>query len=132
MDFAQARDVFRAGRFPECLATLQDVVRNDPASPAPRLFLFQVQSLLGQWDRALTQLKVLTDLDPARADVYALYAGAVRGEIVRREVFAGRREPAVPGGAPPWMAAGLAAARAVAGAGDAGPLPADVADLVAR
>ena len=47
------------------LAQLQEQVRARPADPKLRIFLFQLLCVLGQWERALNQLKVASGLDPA-------------------------------------------------------------------
>src|SRR5687767_14417839 len=80
-----ARDAFRAGRLDEALGKLQDGVRQDPACAATRFFLFQVQALLGQWERATKQLDALASLDTTRANLYALYHDVVAAELVRRD-----------------------------------------------
>ena len=51
------------------LAELQNEVRREPAQPKHRIFLFQLLSVLGQWDRALTQLNVVRDLDPGALEM---------------------------------------------------------------
>ena len=45
------------------LAQLQEQVRARPADPKLRVFLFQLLCVLGQWERALNQLNVATELD---------------------------------------------------------------------
>ena len=52
-----------AGRPREALAALQGQVRSHPSDPKLRVFLFQLLSVLGQWDRAHTQLNVVAELD---------------------------------------------------------------------
>jgi type VI secretion system protein ImpE len=110
----QAQDHLRAGRPNACLAVLERAVRDDPSCAATRLFLFQTQSLLGQWDRARTQLRILGDLDATRAMFYVMYDKVLAAEKFRTECLAGRSEPIVPGGEPPpGFAARLALARAL-------------------
>ena len=51
------------GDLEHALSALMDTVRNDPSNVENRTFLFQLLALLGQWDRASTQLKVVGELD---------------------------------------------------------------------
>jgi type VI secretion system protein ImpE len=68
------------------------------------VFLFQLLSLLGQWDRAETQLKVAGELDVANLMMVGAYSAVLKGEALRREVFAGRRSPTVIGEPEQWLA----------------------------
>ena len=52
------------------------------------MFLFQLLGVMGQWERAATQLKVAAELDPAMPMVQT-YREAIRCEWCADEVFAG-------------------------------------------
>ena len=58
-----AQQLIRDGDLAGALAALQDAVRKNSADPKLRVFLFQLLSVLGQWNRALTQLNVAGELD---------------------------------------------------------------------
>lgn len=88
----------------ESLAELQQRVRQSPGDAALRTFLFQLLSVLGQWDRALAQLEVAGELDPGALAMVQIYRDAVRAEPLRAEVFAGKRTPVVLGEPEPWNA----------------------------
>jgi type VI secretion system protein ImpE len=60
--------------------------------------------LLGQWDRALTQLKVLEDMDASTLPMVRTYQAAIQCERLRQSVFAGERSPLVFGDPQPWLA----------------------------
>src|SRR6267142_6275204 len=77
------------------LAQLQEQVRARPADPKLRIFLFQMLCVLGQWERALNQLKVASELDPAALAMAQMYGDAVRCEAIRHEVFDGKKSPMV-------------------------------------
>ena len=64
---APAEDKVKDGDPAGALALLQQEVRAKPADPKLRVFLFQLLCVLGQWERALNQLKVAAELDPGRA-----------------------------------------------------------------
>jgi len=96
------------------LARVQDQVRREPANPKHRIFLFQLLAILGQWERALTQLAVLGEMDAATLPMVQTYREAVRCEALRAEVFAGRRSPLIFGDPEPWIALLLEALRLTA------------------
>ena len=56
-------DCLKLGNLDESLLLLQDRIKRQPSNPQDRVFLFQLLSVMGQWDRALTQLAVLKELD---------------------------------------------------------------------
>jgi type VI secretion system protein ImpE len=119
MAIAAAEFNLKNGDPAAALAHLQDEVRAKPADPKLRVFLFQLLCVLGQWERALNQLKVASELDPAALPMAQTYGDAVRCEAVRRDVFAGRKSPMVFGEPEQWLAL-LIEALLVAGRGDHG------------
>ena len=109
-----AEECVRAGRLDEALGDLQGQVRSRPADSRLRVFLFQLLVVRGQWDRALTQLKVAADLDPTAVPMLQTYQEALRCEVLRAEVFAGRRTPLLFGEPAEWMALLVQALKLVA------------------
>src|SRR6188472_4036617 len=101
------------------LARLQEDVRARPDDPKLRVFLFQLLCVLGQWDRALNQLKVASELDAGTLAMAQMYGDAVRCEAVRRAVFEGRPSPMVFGQPDEWLAL-LIESLLSAGQGDRG------------
>jgi len=99
-----AEESVRAGRLDEALADLQAQVRKQPADPRLRIFLFQLLCVLGQWERALNQLKVAGEMDPNAATMMATYKEVLRCEMLRAEVFAGKQSPLLFGKPAEWMA----------------------------
>lgn len=106
-----ALDLLRQGDPEAALASLQAMVRAEPADAKHRIFLFQLLCVLGQWDRALTQLNVAGDLDAGTLGMVQVYREALGSEALRAEVFAGRRSPLVFGDPEPWIALLLEALR---------------------
>jgi type VI secretion system protein ImpE len=86
------------------LAQLQEQVRAKPADAKLRVFLFQLLCVHGQWQRALNQLKVASELDPAALPMAQMYGEAVRCEAIRSDVFAGRKSPMIFGQPDQWLA----------------------------
>jgi type VI secretion system protein ImpE len=98
-----AEQLLKEGRPEEALKDLQKAVRNDPANPKPRVFLFQLFSVLGDWKRADTQLKVLSEMDSDSMMLSRIFEPILICEAIRAEVFAGRRTPIIFGEPPEWI-----------------------------
>ena len=93
-----------SSRLADLLAEGQSSVRSDPANAKRRVMLFQLMVLSGQWDRALTQLYVIKEMDREAEDFVRTYREVVRCELFRKEVFAGARTPLVLGEPQEWIA----------------------------
>jgi type VI secretion system protein ImpE len=114
---AAAAQSVRDGNPVAALAQLEERVRANPADAKLRVFLFQLLCVLGQWERALNQLKVASSLDPIALAMAQMYGEAVRCEAIRREVFEGRKSPMVLGEPEQWLAL-LIESMLVAGRGE--------------
>ncbi len=101
---AAAEEALRNGDPAGALELLQAEVRNRPADAGLRVFLFQLLCVLGQWERALNQLKVAADMDAAALPMAQMYGAAVRCEAIRTAVFAGRKSPMIFGEPDQWLA----------------------------
>ena len=99
-----AEQTLRDGRVEEALAELQVEVRKAPDNAEYRVFLFQLLCVIGDWERARTQLKVLGELNPGALPLVHVYGTAITCELLRAEVFSGARTPLVLGEPLPWMA----------------------------
>ena len=84
------------------LKRLEGDVRASPGDPRLRTYLFQILALRGHWERALAQLQVTAQLSAASIPMAQTYREAIRCEIFRAEVFAGRRQPSLFGTPPAW------------------------------
>lgn len=115
---SNALDLLRNGDPESALQALQDQVRADPADAKHRVFLFQLLSVLGIWDRALTQLNVAGDLDASTLGMVQVYRAALSSEALRTQVFAGKRTPLIFGDPEQWLALLIEALR-VGATGDA-------------
>ncbi len=113
-----AEERLRTGDLNGALEDLQGHVRKAPGDAKLRIFLFQLLAVMGQWDRALTQLKVAGDLDPANLAMVQTYREALRCEVLRAQIFAGKKTPVVFGEPEAWVAHLLESLR-LAGEGDA-------------
>ncbi len=100
----RAEEYLRDGNLQGALEDLQAQIRNQPDNSRLRIFLFQLLAVLGQWERALSQLNVLDKLEKTTWPMVHTYREAIRCEVLRAEIFAGRRKPLIFGEPPRWMA----------------------------
>ena len=100
----RAEEYFRDGNLQGALEDLQAQIRNQPDNSRLRIFLFQLLAVLGQWERALSQLNVLDKLETDTWPMVHAYREAIQCEVLRSEIFAGRRKPLIFGEPPRWMA----------------------------
>ncbi len=99
----QAEELLREGRVEDALAELQQQVRDNPAQPELRIFLFQLLSVLGRWDRALTQLNVAAEMDGEKLLLAKICQPALQCEAFRSAVFRGEKAPVVFGEPEEWV-----------------------------
>jgi type VI secretion system protein ImpE len=99
-----AEQRLREGKPAEALERLQAEVRARPGDARLRIFLFQLLAIMGDWERALKQLQVATQLDASATGMAQAYREVLRCEVYRAEIFAGRREPVVLGAPQAWTA----------------------------
>ena len=110
-----ADELLREGKLREALAALQDQIRRDPSNPKLRIFLFQLLAVEGNWERSLTQLNVAAEMEPAALAMAQMYREAIRCELLRAEIFAGKRSPMVFGEPSEWIGLLLESLRLTAG-----------------
>ena len=104
MSLEAAERAVRDGDLDAALRNLQEQVRQRPADAKLRVFLFQLLCVLGQWDRALTQLNTAAELDAQVLGMAQMYRDAVQCEVLRAGVFAGQRSPLIFGEPAEWLA----------------------------
>lgn len=120
-------DLLRSGDLDGAMEALSAQVRKAPADAKLRIFLFQMLCLRGEWKRAVQQLKVCAELDPAAETMARTYREAIICEVFRERVFAGAKQPMVFGPPQEWMAQLIEALSATAAGRTA-----EAADLRAR
>ena len=103
-DAHEAEQSLRNGDPAAALQLLQELVRQHPGDAKMRIFLFQLLLVLGQWDRAQTQLGVAAELDASALAMAQMYGDAIRCEAQRARVFAGSAAPMVFGQPDEWLA----------------------------
>jgi type VI secretion system protein ImpE len=104
MSLEIAEQAVREGNLEVALSNLQAQIRSQPAKAELRIFLFQLLTISGQWERALMQLNVAAELDAGALAMAQMYREAIKCELLRAEVFAGRKSPVVFGQPEEWLA----------------------------
>ncbi len=112
----QAEALLKSGDLDGCLQVVMSQLRSDASAIKPRILLFQLYCVVGEWERARRQLYILKDMDAATIPMFESYDSIIQCEHVRRAVFAGERSPLVFGQPAEWTAK-LAAALAALAAG---------------
>jgi type VI secretion system protein ImpE len=92
-----------AGSLADELTRVQKEIRTKPADENLRTYLFQLLAVQGSWQRALEQLQVCAQLSAKALPMAHMYREAIRSEIFRADVFAGKRAPQVLGEPPGWV-----------------------------
>lgn len=104
MGTTTAEQAMRDADLETALSIVQERIRKSPADAEPRVFLFQLLCVLGKWERALAQLDVAAELDAKALAMAQMYRETVRCELLRAEVFAGKKSPMIFGEPQQWLA----------------------------
>ena len=99
-----AEAAIRAGHPKAALVALTAAVKAAPAKAELRIFMAQLMCVLGQWERAHTQLNVVADMDAVTGPMREMVGHALRCELIRKAVFDGRRSPMIFGQPDEWLA----------------------------
>ncbi len=110
----KAAELVQAGRLAEALTVLQGEIRQNPADFKLRVFLFQLNCVFGRLDKALTQLQVVASLNAETMLLAQIFRPVIACELLRREVFAGKRTPLIFGEPADWVGSLVRAAALVA------------------
>lgn len=94
----------RNGDPDQALAALQEQVRADASNAKLRIFLFQLLCVLGDWKRAVAQLRLSAELDPGATVMAQAYREAILCEVYREKVFKGEKDPLILGEPEAWLA----------------------------
>ena len=100
------------GDIQNALEAITGDVKAAPAAAAPRIALFQLLSVNGQWERAAKQLTVLQQLDDEYKLLVQSYGALLTCELFRQEVFAGKHVAPILGEPEQWMVLALEALKA--------------------
>ena len=94
-----ADQLLRDGDLDGARTALVETVRSNPADPRARMFLFQLLSVAGEWEKARTHLEALARISPEAQMLATVYSMAIKAEAQRVEIFAGSQKmPVIRGG----------------------------------
>ena len=79
-------------------------VRSKPEAIEPRMALFQLAAVCGDWRRTRTQLETMEKLDSECAMMTRTYGRLIAAEAIRERVFAGDERPVAFGQPSAWLA----------------------------
>ncbi len=99
-----ADESLKQGDINGSLKQLQEQVKKQPENAELRIFLFQLLSVMGQWERALTQLNVAGELDDSTLAMVSMYRQVIICEQLREQVFLGNKDPIIFGQPNEWVA----------------------------
>jgi len=110
----KAEALLKSGELDDCMTEVMAAVRTDGGAVAPRVFLFQLFCLFGDWERARRQLYILKDMDASTVPMFETYDQVIQCEHLRNAVFSGKRSPLFFGKPEQWLADLAAAVQALA------------------
>lgn len=87
----------------DTLSALEGQIRREPRCLEHRLLVFDLLCLRGDWQRALSQLQLIAQLDASRVPEAFVYRELVLGEVFRAAVFAGKQHPVLFPDSPVWL-----------------------------
>jgi len=98
-----AQECLAAGKPDDALVELQNEIRATPEDTRLRIFLFQLHCVLGNWNKALTQLQVIAGIDPDTMLLAQVFQAVINCEALRRGVFDGKVTPMIFGEPLEWV-----------------------------
>jgi type VI secretion system protein ImpE len=114
VDAMRSEEFLQTAQLDDALIALEDQVRADPANAKLRVYLFQLLSVMGDWERALSQLNIAAELDTMNLLMAQVCRSALNCEALRSEIFAGKRSPLVFGEPDEWLGLLIQASQMVA------------------
>ena len=96
-------ELLRAGDMDAALVALYEQIRGNPSDSGLRRFLFQLLCVDGKWDKALLQLEALGELDPGSMLLAQFFKPLIACEILRGDVFKGKRTALIFGEPKEWV-----------------------------
>lgn len=81
------RELYQAGQLEAAIQAVTAEVRTRPADGPTRIFLFELLSFAGEWDRAQKQIDVLGQAGPNEALAVQVYLANIQAERARERLF---------------------------------------------
>ena len=97
-----AKELYRAGKLNAAVQALVAELRDNPVDTQRRIFLFELLSFAGEFERAEKHLDILSQArSRTRSPERLLYRAALFGERARHDLFAKHDYPGLPAEAAP-------------------------------
>ena len=96
-----AKELYRAGKLNAAVQALAAELRDNPTDTQRRVFLFELLSFAGEYDRAEKHLDMLAQAGPDALTGSLLYRAALAAERSRHDLFAKKDYPGAAADAPP-------------------------------
>lgn len=87
------KELLDSGNLKAAIEALTREVRESPADPQKRTFLFELLVFAGEWDRAEKQIVAAAGVDAPSQMAAGVYRGLLQAERDRARVFAGKALP---------------------------------------
>ncbi|MFI5120180.1 MAG: type VI secretion system accessory protein TagJ [Thermoanaerobaculia bacterium] len=97
------RELYQAGQLQAAIQALTAEVRANPADGPARIFLFELLSFAGDWDRARKQIEVLGQAGPKEALAVQVYLANIEAERTRQRLFSEGLHPHFLNEPPPYV-----------------------------
>lgn len=101
---SDARELLQSGDLVAAIEQTMGRVRADAGDVRPRVLLFQLMCLSGDWEKARRQLYVLKDMDASTIPMFEAYDPVIQCQMFRQAVFEGKRNPLFFGEPNDWLA----------------------------
>jgi len=96
-------ELIKQGDLDGALEAAKNAVKADPAKAEARIGLFQLQCVLGEWQKAHSQMEVLKELTADTELLATIFGPVIESEVVRADVFSGKTTPIIFGEPEDWM-----------------------------
>ena len=97
------RELYQAGQLQAAIQALTAEVKAKPADGPSRIFLFELLSFAGDWDRAQKQIEVLGQAGPNEALAVQVYLANIQAERTRERLFSEGLHPHFLNEPPPYV-----------------------------
>jgi type VI secretion system protein ImpE len=95
------KEAINSGQLDVALEELEADVRKNPADLELRIYLFQLLSVLGQWERVINQLNFIAEMKVHKV-MAEIFIPLVQCELLRSSIFAGKEKPSIFGEPQAW------------------------------
>jgi type VI secretion system protein ImpE len=96
-------ELVQSGQLEAGLSALQVEIRDKPEDARLRVFLFQLDCVMGRYEKALTQLQVISSLNAETMLLAQIFRPVIACELLRREIFTGKKTPMIFGEPVEWL-----------------------------